>query len=298
MRKQSRVAKIRSKAIDLLVLLIFLLPAFMSIMWIHSVFASADHREVFSSEQLSAFHDNRYPVDSGSVKPFDEPLITITFDDGWESTYSEGLPLLEKYGIASTHYILGDNFGNPEYLSLAQAHALQDAGHEIAAHTMTHPDLTKLSHDKLDWELSESDRLLTKEFGNIQDFATPLGASNDSVVAQTKFYYRSLRNTASDPAVLNGDDINTRDKFNPYNINAYTVRSTTKPEDIQRLIDYTIQTKGWLVLTYHDVGDSESSFWAVKPQDIDNQLRQVRDSRVRTATMGKVLDTLYPKVGK
>ncbi len=297
-KKQSnKVAKIRKVLAALPALIIFLLPILFGGIWLKGLVMANEGRPAYSQKQLTSFRDSRYPVETGELKPFDEPVITITFDDGWESAYHDGLPVLEKYGIKSTQYILGDHFDDPLYMSEAQAHDIQTDGHEIAPHTMTHPDLTTLDDSKLDWELGESDRLLTAKFGPMQDFATPFGASNQNVVAHAKPFYRSIRNTAADPAVLDNDDINVRETFNQYNINAYTVRSTTTTEDLQKLIDYAKARKGWLVLTYHQV-DDKNSFWSVKHETLDAQLKQIRDSGVRTAPMGQVLDTLHVKGGQ
>src|SRR5690606_19508559 len=142
------------------------------------------------------------------IQPFSEPLITVTFDDGWESIYSAGLPVLEKYCIKSTQYILGGHFEDYLYLSEDQVRSFQAAGHEVASHTMTHPNLTFLPDDKLTWELGESYKILSGKFGPVKDFATPLGAHNPRVVEQIKKYYRSHRNTASDPLEIEDVDIN------------------------------------------------------------------------------------------
>ena len=289
MRKQLASAhKVKKAVTSLMVLLIFLLPAVLGLQWIYSVMGGRDSRKVYSPPQQAEFNKGN-PSSADALRPFDEPLITITFDDGWESAYTEGMPILEKYGIKPTHYILGDQFDDPQYLSEAQARSLQAAGHEIAAHTMTHRDLTTLTEDQVEWEQSESDKRLTSIFGPIREFATPLGASNDLVLRHTKPYYRSMRNTAGDPATMSDIDINVRENFDQYNINAYTVRDTTTTEDIQKMIDYTVRRKGWLVLTYHQVGDQESH-WAVSKQVLDTHMKLIKDSKVRTATMGQVLD--------
>jgi peptidoglycan/xylan/chitin deacetylase (PgdA/CDA1 family) len=227
----------------------------------------------------------------GDIEPFSEPIITVTFDDGWESAYSEGFKVLEKYNIKTTQYILGGHFGDEAYLSEEQVHSMQEAGHEIAAHSMTHPDLTSLTEDKVEWELGESDRVLSDKFGAMREFATPLGASNDMVLKHLKKYYRSHRNTIGDATVADDTDINIGQTFNRYNINAFTIRKSTTYEELKNLIDYTIQRKGWLVITYHQVDDSSSDF-AVAPKTLASQLQLIREKQIRTATLGQVLDAI------
>ena len=286
-KQKAQVAKFRKVITSVIVIAIFLLPAFLTINWAYGVFGGKDHRKTLTDQPAN----NDSQTNGKDLKPFDEPIITITFDDGWESAYSEGLPILNKYGLKTTQYVLGDQFKDPQYMSEAQIRSLVAGGHEIGAHTMSHSDLTTLTEDKLTWELSEPDRRLSALTGyDIKEFATPLGASNNTVVAHTQKYYRSLRNTDVDPAIVGDEDLNLPG-FNPNNINAYTVRDTTTIEDLQKLIDYTIKRKGWLVLTYHQVGD-HPSHWAVSQQALDTQMKLVKDSRIRSATMGQVLNAI------
>jgi peptidoglycan/xylan/chitin deacetylase (PgdA/CDA1 family) len=296
MRKQAQnlAARIKKTLVAMIVLLIFLFPGIVTAKWVKEVLVGNETRKVYSQSEIQAFSDTNCTVNAEGVRPFDEPLITITFDDGWETIYSNGLPALEKYCIESTQYILGNHFDDPLYLSADQTRSLQRAGHEVASHTMTHPNLTQFNPDQLEWELGESSRQLT-EFGTIRDFASPLGASNPQTLAAIKKYYRSHRNTVGDPTNGVADvDINVRATFNPYQINAYTVRDSTTIEELQAMIDYTIEHKGWLVLTYHQV-DNSGAHYGVTKSVLQEHLKLVHDSRVRTPTMGQVLDAWEAK---
>lgn len=277
---------------SLVLLLVFLLPLYLSATWIYGITGGLDTRSVYSSQEIADFRDKSEPDESGDLRPFDEPIVSVTFDDGWESIYSEAFPLLEKYNIRSTQYILGGLFSDKAYLSDKQVGSMKDAGHEIAAHTMTHEDLTALDSEDLEWELGECDRVLSGKFGEIGDFATPLGASNATVLNSLKKYYRSHRNTVGDAESMEDSDINVRENFNIYNINAFTVRRTTTIDEIQRYLDYTAKRKGWAVITYHQVDANDASEYAVSPEVLESHLKLIRERKVRTATVGQVLDTI------
>ena len=170
--------------------------------------------------------------------PFKEPVITITFDDGWESIYSNGMPIMQRYGIKSTQYILGGESDNIVYLSEDQIRDMQTHGHEIASHSLSHPNLTELDDDTLYHEVVDSKEVLQKQFGTINDFASPLGAQNGTTIDLIKQHYRSQRNTEADPKTVSDEDINVAGTFNRYNIVAYTVRQSTTLADIAALVDY------------------------------------------------------------
>lgn len=290
-KMQTLVARARKLAVSFLLLLVFVFPAFLTTRWIYGVLTNPDPRDVFSAEKIDSFADAQYQGNHGAVRPFAEPLITITFDDGWESIYYAGLPVLEKYDIDTTQYIVGGEFDNHLYLSEEQVRSMQAHGHEVGSHTMTHPNLTTLAEGNLAWEIGESGWTLANKFGPTKDFAAPLGATNERVMRYVKQHYRSQRNTAADPKTVDDKDINVADTFDIYNINAYTVRNTTTLNDIKRLIDHTIKQNGWLILTYHQIDDSDSQY-AVTSDTLDAQLKLVRKSGIKIPTMAQVLNTL------
>ena len=118
--------------------------------------------------------------------------VTFSYDDG----VTPDLRLLEifnKYGIKCTfnlNYGLGPVNGGWEYngkpvtrLNLAE-NVEKYAGHEIAAHSLTHPDLTKLTLEEARREMAEDKEGLAKLFGTCPvGMAYPYGTFNDEVVA-------------------------------------------------------------------------------------------------------------------
>src|SRR3989338_5263937 len=77
--------------------------------------------------------------------PFPEALISLNFDDGYESVYKNAFPILQKHGLRSTHYIVSGRLDWTKYMTTAQVLEMQKRGHEIGAHTRTHRKLTLLS---------------------------------------------------------------------------------------------------------------------------------------------------------
>lgn len=287
------VDTVRSGLISVVVLALFLFPLFVGFTWVKGVIASRDTRVVFSESDLNSHCSNN---SHQNVKPFEQPLLTVTFDDGWESAYSSALPTLEEHCIDTTQYILGNHFSEKDYLSEDQVFSFQKFGHEIASHTMTHPNLTTLSESNLFWELDQSKYELTNRFGEIKDFASPLGASNPDVIGQIKSLYRSHRNTASDPATIGVEDVNTKENFDQYNIIAYAIRRDTPDEYISNLINYAKKHNYWVVLCYHQVDYSDLEF-SVKPENFKRHMKIIADSGIKTPVMSDVLDAIEDKRG-
>jgi peptidoglycan/xylan/chitin deacetylase (PgdA/CDA1 family) len=289
-RKQ-RLLAIRRALVSMAVLAIFILPLYGTGVWIKNMILGSDPRKVVAVEPMQVRDIDR----GAALAPFAQPILSVTFDDGWLTTYTKALPMLQKYGIPTTQYILSGVLKNPLYMSEGQIRSMQQAGHEVGSHTVSHPDLTALDDQDLQRELTVSRTELQKRFGVIRDFASPLGAYDDRTLAAIGKLYRSQRNTAGDPGFVDDKDVNLASNFNPLDIMAYTVRATTTKEDLQRLLDYTIAHNGWLVLTYHQVGEdvvSVGETYGVLPAQLQQQFAQLSHAKVRMATMGKVLDAI------
>ncbi len=103
--------------------------------------------------------------------------IALTFDDGYESMYTNAFPLLKKYNMKGTMYVIVDNLDTPGYLTSAQAKEMAESGFvEIASHTLHHVELRKASYQTAVTELNESKTKLEGIIGQpVYSFAYPFG---------------------------------------------------------------------------------------------------------------------------
>ncbi len=84
-------------------------------------------------------------------RPLPANPIVLTFDDGYADAYSHAFPLLQRYGFRGTFFVITGflDESRPGYLTWAQAAEMQAAGMHIAAHSATHPELTRLGDEAL-----------------------------------------------------------------------------------------------------------------------------------------------------
>ena len=228
-----------------------------------------------------------YSLTDQIVAGFDDPIISLAFDDGWSSIYTNGLPILEQYGMVSTQYLISGKLNTTNYMTTAQAQAFLDAGSEIGSHTVTHPDLTTLTNGQLVAELSNSQATLRQLFGSTvaTDFASPYGTYNATTLAAIQQYYQSHRST----------DVgyNTRTNFNPYNIVVQNVDTDTTPAEVAAWVTEAQAEKAWLVLVYHQVINSSSlDDYAVSPQDLSTELQNIQNSGISVMTISQALATI------
>jgi len=288
-KKQMFRQKIAKVLVSAFILALSLLPAYMTLMWVVQAINGRDQRR---ATPIAAFQSRLVDQTSNPLQPLKQPIVSITFDDGWVSVYTEALPVLRQYGFHTTQYVITNTFDNPNYMSVSQIKAMQAAGDDIAAHTDTHADLTTLDSIQLKHELADSKNILEREFGgNIRDFTSPYGAYNTYTLQTISKYYRSQKNAEGDPTAHPLEAINTAGEFNALNIRSYSVRQSTTLTDLQKLLDNARDHNGWLVLTYHQVDDSGSDF-SVTPSVFKQQIQLISKSNIRSATVGKVLDIL------
>lgn len=110
--------------------------------------------------------------------------VAITFDDGWYDNYTTALPLLEKYGFTATVFVTVDRLrtgaatDDPnEMMSVAEIRELAEKNLEIGSHTLTHPKLTRLSHEQAFEEIAGARRKLGDILGQLPaTFSYPYGA--------------------------------------------------------------------------------------------------------------------------
>jgi len=120
-----------------------------------------------SMKQLFNFYEGT------AVLP-DKPII-ITFDDGYEDNLLAALPIMEKYHMRSTVFIVTGLVGTPEYLSWQQIADMQASHTEIGSHTMSHIALGDSPPDLQRREIVESKAMLEEHIGSVKFFAYPYG---------------------------------------------------------------------------------------------------------------------------
>ena len=140
--------------------------------------------------------------------------VAITFDDGYLDNYTNVYPILKRYQLPATIFVVvnrvGKRLGNDEYMSWQQIQEMVDSGIiTIGSHSMNHPNLTEIdSPEKLTYEIVESKRFLEEKLKRkIDFFSYPFGGNDaGSRVTAKEAGYRACVGTNFPPGYP-GDDI-------------------------------------------------------------------------------------------
>ncbi|MBQ1504133.1 MAG: polysaccharide deacetylase family protein [Oscillospiraceae bacterium] len=186
--------------------------------------------------QLQAMQEKGFTAvtfeDLDRIDEIENPVM-LTFDDGYEDNYTELFPLLQKYNMKATIFMIADAVGSNRYLTREQIREMSDSGLvSIQSHTLTHAYLNTLSEDELIREHRDSMLALARITGK-QPFALcyPAGRSSASSREITAQYYEFGLNM-SGPCYKTGGD--------PYRIWRYYISRDT---DLYTFL-YRIEGKG------------------------------------------------------
>jgi peptidoglycan/xylan/chitin deacetylase (PgdA/CDA1 family) len=121
--------------------------------------------------------------------------IAITFDDGYRDNYTYAFPVLKKYNLPATIFIIIDEVGRrlaksgDDRLSWSEIKAMQDSGLiEFGSHAMGPDLLTKISsEEELRRQIFLSKKILEEKLGSsVIAFSYPEGRFNSKIKALVK----------------------------------------------------------------------------------------------------------------
>jgi peptidoglycan/xylan/chitin deacetylase (PgdA/CDA1 family) len=247
-----------------------------------------------------------YSLQTYVPTPLTRGIVSVTIDDGYENAYTNALPILQQYNVTATFYIITAEQTNPDdvpnYMTDAQVLDLYAAGHELASHTVTHPDLTTVSASQLTTELQQSQATLASLIGCtpgapptstcIPDLAYPDGAYNQTVATAAAQYYSLIRGI--EPA------FNTRDYTNFLDIKTQSVDNTTSVAQVEAWIQEAYVQKTWLVLIYHEVADTptypEDALYTTSIADFTSEMSYIHSLGIAAESVQQAASEIQPQL--
>jgi peptidoglycan/xylan/chitin deacetylase (PgdA/CDA1 family) len=152
-----------------------------------------------------------------SEEPPTGRTVALSFDDGYRSVFDEALPVLRDVGFTATLFVndAGQTDEPPpmegrERMTWKQIEKLRDAGFEIGAHTLTHPDLTRVGRSRMEAEIAGSRVGIESRLGvKVTSFAYPFGRWNAAARGIARMHFEcacttrlAIATTDSDPFTL------------------------------------------------------------------------------------------------
>lgn len=162
----------------------------------HAENALTVHTEQFD-EQMRYLAENGYhSITPGELidawengTPLPEKPIILTFDDGYADNYENVFPILKKYNLRGTIFLVTDFMGQYEnYLTWEQVDEMNRSGLiDFESHTLSHAKLDQTSPEETWHQLKGSKDVLEQRLGKRADFiAYPCGSFDEELERMTK----------------------------------------------------------------------------------------------------------------
>ena len=179
----------------------------------HIPLLTSDGISVSSSSNLNGFHKHpSFPSHlffgpqpspftseaniTGAVNS-NNKVVMIGFDDGWKSQIMYAKPILDKYGLKASFFVVCNyvNSGDMRRMNWQDIAMLQQDRMDIESHTMDHKPLNMLSWNGLLYEIAGSKQCLANHGIDSSIFAYPFneGSNIPSVVDIVSKYYSFAR---------------------------------------------------------------------------------------------------------
>ena len=148
----------------------------------------ADHVPTISEEafrrQLSWLARFRYRVLSlddvadrlEGGRPLPRRSAAITFDDGYEETYTMAWPLLKRFGFPAAVFVAPAEVGCPGFATWEQLVEMARDAFTIGSHTVHHSYLPLVSEERAREEIVQSKQLIEARLGRpVRYLSYPIG---------------------------------------------------------------------------------------------------------------------------
>jgi peptidoglycan/xylan/chitin deacetylase (PgdA/CDA1 family) len=105
--------------------------------------------------------------------------VALTFDDGPNGATTDAIvATLNRHHVDATFFVVGSNASGQR----ARLRRMHEAGHVIANHTWSHPQLTGLTNEQIREQLTSTSRVIRRATGESPDiFRAPYGARDSRV---------------------------------------------------------------------------------------------------------------------
>ncbi len=213
-------------------------------------------------------------------------MVSINFDDGFASAFKNGLPIIDQAGLKSTWYIITDFLGKKNYVTAANVLQLAREGHEVGAHTRTHPHLTQIPATQMRDEIDGSRDDLIALGIHPQTFAYPYGDYNAAVADTVKsagFVGARITHPGLDGA-----------NAAAFALLDHGVDANTTFAQAAQWIDDARAKKLWLIITFHRIDETGNSISA--PHTLLYQIVQyIKNKKIRVVTTAEGLHRILDK---
>lgn len=193
--------------------------------------------------------------------------LSYTWDDNTGKQLSTAMPIFDKYGYKMT-FFLTTNWG-PDWTGFKKAF---DNGHEIAVHTLSHPNFGSIDDAAEEKEQADCQKLIREKISPLaaNTMAYPFCASGNKTI--TSKYFIAARG-------CNGqvEKKTPPDYYNTGSLICGTDGGVNSSTAFNNAATNAASTEGWAIFLLHGI-DSDGGYSPVTSQMMDQHLSFVKNA--------------------
>lgn len=189
--------------------------------------------------------------------------LSITFDDGYSTQYEKYYPVLDRFDLPGTFYIVTNWVGKRGFMDLDDLIDLWKSNNEIGSHTHTHARLSHLTDEEVDFELKTSKIFLSRF--DCSTIAYPFGDYSDKIASITANYYSGARTYLQPKSATMDSHYNLDLQNSKYALGAFPMEHSIDPEssslmnltfpqfkkNFENIVNKAVEMKAWTILVFH-----------------------------------------------
>ncbi len=196
---------------------------------------------------------------------FSDCAITYSFDDLCGNQLPVAIPIFDRYNVKATLNIV-TNWVKPEEWAKVREAGMH--GHEIASHTISHPNLAQVSVEQFEAEQRDSKKILEENTGmEVVTMVYPYCVSTHEEI--TEKYYIGAR-------VCDGriEPHTPGEMMKISSRGAGPMFNFDNAEAFNKWVDEGARNKGWCTFLIHGI-DDDGGYSAIKSQELEQHIKYV-----------------------
>jgi peptidoglycan/xylan/chitin deacetylase (PgdA/CDA1 family) len=131
--------------------------------------------------------------------------VALTFDDGPSQYTKEITDILKRHEVGGTFFFVGNNVKkHPDVVQYVNSN-----GYSIGSHSLSHSNFTKLSNEKKEYEILQTNQLIEDLIQEeVVLFRPPFGANNEATIEVTNNTNTKMVLWNADPEDWKSDNAN------------------------------------------------------------------------------------------
>lgn len=213
---------------------------------------------------------------------FPNGVVSIVFDDLYESQFTEAHRYMSTYGYPGTIYSISDRVGTE--LTLDQLRILESVGWEIAVHGDT--NLTTLSLDAAEADATAEQRwIIQNGLSGWAHYAYPNGGFSADIGDMMRSHFTTAR-------TIYGYTKETLPPADPIKLRCRSVAPGTSVATIEGEITAAYNNAGWYIINFHDLVAASPTGVEYLISDFEDVIDHIDSTGIPVRTVDEVIRAL------